>query len=278
MARADSTYAMDRGQPRYLVIDPKGTIVATRLADAGSRRFVPGFGADPRTVDAGGNVYMSRPIGTSPDGIDSNVVVRYTIGRATPDPVARLRAQETTRSTTAGLTMARETYYSPADGWGITPSGSVVVVRAAPYAVEWIDGSGRHTAGPKIEIDDIRITSAERDSIIGETSAPVTFNVRGADGANHPVTPPPIQPKFAPLKPAFEPSGVIAEPTERVWVRRTRPRGTSDVIYDVFDAKGVSVDRIVFPARSTVIGFGSRSVYVVQLDADDLPHLKKYRV
>jgi hypothetical protein len=47
-------------------------------------------------------------------------------------------------------------------------------------------------------------------------------------------------------------------------------------VYDVFDGRGVRIDRVELPARSRVVGFGRGAVYVSERDADDLPHLRKY--
>lgn len=54
------------------------------------------------------------------------------------------------------------------------------------------------------------------------------------------------------------------------------PANSPNVVYDVFDERGVRVDRVQLPARSRVVGFGNASVYVNERDTDDLPHLRKY--
>jgi hypothetical protein len=42
---------------------------------------------------------------------------------------------------------------------------------------------------------------------------------------------------------------------------------------DVFDRRGMRVDRVAFPGQARVVGFGPSSVSVAELDDDDLPHL-----
>ena len=64
-------------------------------------------------------------------------------------------------------------------------------------------------------------------------------------------------------------------PDNRVWVTRYMPANAKQVVYDVFDPRGARVDRVMFPARAHVVGFGPKSVYVAELDEDDLPHLRK---
>ena len=83
---------------------------------------------------------------------------------------------------------------------------------------------------------------------------------------------------FATHKAAFDLYAVIVAPDARVWVERTRPFGATNVLYDIFDERGVRVDRVELPARNRVIGFGPSSVYTNERDADGRATLKKYKL
>lgn len=56
------------------------------------------------------------------------------------------------------------------------------------------------------------------------------------------------------------------------------PANAKQVVYDVFDRRGARVDRVASPPRSHVVGFGPNAVFVGELDDDDLPKIRKYRL
>jgi hypothetical protein len=58
-------------------------------------------------------------------------------------------------------------------------------------------------------------------------------------------------------------------------VQRTVPLG-APTQYDVFDRRGVLVDRLTVPAGHRIVGFGRASVYLIRTDSDDLLHLGRY--
>ena len=84
--------------------------------------------------------------------------------------------------------------------------------------------------------------------------------------------------EFAKVKPPFDPQEIVVGPDARVWVGRYLAANAKQVVYDVFDRRGARVDRVALPARSRVVGFGPSALFVAELDEDDLPHLKKYRL
>jgi hypothetical protein len=83
---------------------------------------------------------------------------------------------------------------------------------------------------------------------------------------------------FADTKPPFEPELVMVSPAGRVFVPRTVPAGSADVIYDVFDGRGQRVDRILLPATSRIVGFGSVGIDVREGSSAGGYILKKYEV
>ena len=87
-----------------------------------------------------------------------------------------------------------------------------------------------------------------------------------------------MKPEYAKVKPAFDPEGIVLADDGRLWVARHGAAVARQAIYDVFDRRGARVDRVAFPARSHVVGFGPSAVYVAALDADDVPTIRKYRL
>src|SRR5215213_3589860 len=86
-----------------------------------------------------------------------------------------------------------------------------------------------------------------------------------------------LKPEFAKVKPALD-LEAIHRPRGRLWVGRYGAAGAKQVVYDVFDRRGARVDRIALPAWSRIVGFGSPSLFAAELNEDDLPTLRKYRL
>ena len=62
----------------------------------------------------------------------------------------------------------------------------------------------------------------------------------------------------------------------RLWVERSLPADAKTTVFDVFDRAGRLADRIEIPAGSHLIGFDSRWLYTVRVDADDFEHLQRF--
>lgn len=61
-----------------------------------------------------------------------------------------------------------------------------------------------------------------------------------------------------------------------LWVRRETTVGDENVTVDVISQERGLVGRVVLPARSTIVGFGRDTVYVVRIDEDDLQWLERH--
>jgi hypothetical protein len=282
-APADSTFVLDRGQPRYLVVDPTGRVTDTRST------VVPGWGfmrtdtdRDFLRLDARGRLYktVTAPpqARTTPGEPDSISVVRFDPATRTVDTVARLRIPTAVTIQKGNMWLSQSTYFAPADGWAVSPDGRVVAVRTVPYQIDWFALGVSRVSGAPVPVDAVRVTDADRAALMRQQRAsPMSAGIVKPNGEREALTQQDLPaPVFADTKPPFEPTGVIAAPDGRVWVKRSRPAGATDVVYDVFDAVGARADRIRLPARSTIVGFGAKAIYVSELDADDVPRLRKY--
>jgi hypothetical protein len=96
--------------------------------------------------------------------------------------------------------------------------------------------------------------------------------------AGIPPNPPPLDDNWPAFMPPFVAQAVEARPNGHVWVKRTQKLGNSAPLYDVFDGTGRVVGRVVLPAKTTLIGFGRESVYLIRYDEDDLQYLQRYRL
>jgi hypothetical protein len=285
----DTTLMSDFGNRRALVIGPEGEVITTLTL-----REIGGSVLLPRWADARGRLYGQPPLllsggagGGMPQLPDSSPVVRWdrsTDGVDTvlmlPNPLAGgagavmvVRGGGGRGPTAVGGT--RQKAFHPADGWAIGPDGRVAVVRSQSYHVEWIDASGRKTAGPAIPYPRIRVTKTDQDQWIESRTRGTRMIVNGRR-----LTPPPIDPKdvdWAEFKPPFTPGGVTVTPEGELWVPASQPAGAKGALYDVFDGRGERVRQVRLPEGRRLVGFGQGTLYAVHKDADDLEWLERYR-
>jgi hypothetical protein len=279
---ADGTTSllMDRSQPRVLVIDKDGTLTGMRsIEQRGTSRSSDG--SDPQRIDAAAvhTYYAERGFAFRRGGntaVDSVPLIRFDLAQQRGDTAARLFYTKPTSVTTKGrMTMSRTPLFSPADGWAVASDGSVAVVRAVPYRVDWIGPAGQTTVGPSIAYTPVPVTNADHPS--DGTAPSLSLGSVGGKGGGT-MSSGDVAPEYAKVKPAFDPERIEMAPDGRVWVSRYGAAGAKQTVYDVFDRRGARVDRVVFPGRSRVVGFGPTSVYVAELDEDDVPKLRRYRL
>jgi hypothetical protein len=175
------------------------------------------------------------------------------------------------------------------------PDGRVAVVRASPYRVEWYHPEGKIVRGAPATPSAIKVTEAEKKAFLAAQLRPGSFQVRAvggalpsaggaASGAKMPnlstaeveaMTNP--QMTWPAVKPPFPNGGAMVASDGRLWVQRTRAHNDSIPTYDVFDAAGRVVERIVLPKGARLVGFGKGVVYLSRTDEDELLYLQKYR-
>ncbi len=285
-AAGDTVLLLDRGQPRVLVIDPQGRIVDTRRFElaGGVQHVSSGVGDDRHLLDRLGRIYGDAFAFPGGGGImaqfqsqtDSMPLIRYAPASARTDTLTWLRRAEVTVIRNGSSMAASTTRFSPADAWSVTADGWVAVARAVPYRIDWIDPSGRIHIGLVTPHTVLRVTAADRDGGRGQRGQNTQASVSGGGTPASPeVTSP--EPKFADVKPPFASTrGIRVSSDRRAWVRRQQPAGSEATVYDVFDGAGRRTDRVALPDRSHIVGFSARSLFVAELDGDDVPRLLVY--
>jgi sugar lactone lactonase YvrE len=268
---------LDRAQTRVNVYSAAGAFVRS-YSIAVEGVTTNSTDSDLQRLDARGYSYFIDRDGLAGVGSGRPVLrlVRFEPVKQHKALVAELRGPETkTVAGGDGVTFSRSVVGSPADGWGVAPDGRVAVVRSDPYRVEWISVDGKVAQGPAIAIDAIPITDADKAAYkakYGSAGGGVGVGVAGGrTGLSG------LEPVFAATKAPFSPADVVVSPDAHVWVMRSRPAAATTVIYDVFDATGRRVDRLEFPERSRVVGFGANSVFISETGGDRLA-LRKYKV
>jgi hypothetical protein len=271
---------VDRGQARVFVIDKNGVLTGMKsIEQRGSQRSADSY--DPLRIDAALHTYfvdqgaIFRANGGR--GGDSIPLIRFDVAQQKPDTIAQLfQTKPTIVSTQGRMTFSRTPIFSPADSWAVASDGSIALVRSTPYRVDWISPAGRRTVGPMISYVPVPVTDADKEPKDGSGSATIGGGPVG--GKQSTMSTAEMKPEYAKVKPAFDALDIVVAPDGQLWVGRQETANAKRALYDVFDRKGARVDRVAFPGRSRVVGFGRSAVFVAELDDDDLPKIRKYSV
>jgi hypothetical protein len=289
----DRTAVLD-GPGRFLVVTISGQIEEDELdprprSGRGCGTSAVGYPPQAKLVDSIGNYYtQAAPIAVSTSGqlsiADSAAIERWTdstCGRDTvgfvPNPVgedAILVAESFVVRDGPSPVVAFETRTQ----WAVAPDGRVAIVHPAPYRVDMIDADGRWRRGSVIRFQSIRVDAAIKDAWRDEMQSPTIVRSGTRDGASsaryesRPLVEPDEWPESLP---PFLDHAVAFDTNGHLWVRRLS-READPTKYDVIDEIGRVTLTVSLPNDSRVLGFGTRSVYLVRKDEFDLESLERY--
>lgn len=278
--RNGELWLLDAAQRRYLVYAADGRPARTEpFAVPSSGSFSFSSGADPHVVDGRGREYERVRPGMPGAPLDSAPVLRRTAARTDTMPL-RLRNPETVTNSQMGARVTGIVRFSPSDGFAVAQDGSVAIVRAAPYRVEWLDENGRRRVGPPIEFVALPVTAADREAAARVTRQQMQganmprISQSGPDGQRRDVDLRSLIPDMpvSTHKPSIDPRRLRIDLDGRLWVGRYVALGEPEV-YDVFNEEGRRVDRVQLPAGRALVGFGPGAVYVSRQDEDGLMFL-----
>ena len=323
----DSTLLVDFDAQALVVIDPAGrfgrVMAPPKPTDlrffSSSAYGVPGFDPKGRLVyralrppAAGGSLEggvlpdgANKPVFTR-IGSDSAPIVRSDFDSREIDTVALMRlpvSMSMTISPQVGR-MVGVGVYNPlpvTDEWTLLPDGTIAVVRAQDYHIDWWDMGGKMTSTPKMPFDWKRISSEEKQALID--------SLKHADSTRRANTPPPPPPPPGSPTPIYLPftavdaadlpdyyppirSGQVKSDREgNVWILPstsslsqgnllgplTNP--TSGLVFDVVNRKGEIVERVKLPPGRNLAGFGpDATVYMIYAPAPGVIYLERARV
>jgi hypothetical protein len=292
----DSTLMVDFSNGRFFVILPTGAPGPTFRVDAGSL-VVTGTLLG---VDAQGRLIYERerfPTDQGPMSASTGVadILRYDRASQRTDTVAQLATVRGERSGARALPGGFvQTYtnlpFAARDLAVVAPNGRIGIVRSAGYFVEWIGDDGKRVTGPRGPASRIRITQEEKDAFVRGQVRPGRITVSGGGaspggggavarqytGDLSALVNPDM--RWPDEKPPFLTNAARAAPDGRIWVLRTRAHDDPVPSYDVFDATGRVVERVVLPENARLVGFGRGVIYLARSDEDDLQHLERHRV
>ena len=250
----DSTIAADVTR-RWLIL----------VGDSVTRKLLPDHAALQRaSAPLGTDVYghvLARAFGAATPDSTPIVLVHRASGNAVT--IARLanegrRGPGTTPGVGGSFQVRRiplQTSESPLlfnDGW-------VAVVRIDPYRVDWRSPDGNWTSGRPLPMRAIRVTAAEKAAYI-----------RRKPGFRNATDWPSDMPPFE------TPVTLLAAPDGQLLVKRLPTLAEPGTRYDVIDRAGNRLTQLVFAANEHILGFGARSVYVVETDDDGIQRLRRH--
>lgn len=281
---------------RFLVVDPTGKptrTVALPGTGGGPGGVSIGFGGT--TSDQAGRIYFQAPPFNpgNPDGKapDSLAILRWDAAKAlsaTIDTVGWMIGPKGNVSASGGggrvsVRIGGGKVFTPQESWGVAGDGAIARVQPSPYRVLWYGANGGTAKlGQPQTYTPLKVTEQDKKDVIEarKRSRPMMVTIgggpggRAAGGGNIQLP----DPEFEDTKPPFTGNNaVLVAPEGEVWVARTRPASDKVPSYDVFDKTGKLVRKVSLNPKSTVIGFGKGTVYVIRTDDEDLQYVERYR-
>lgn len=278
----DTTYMMDMGNRRMLVVMPGGISNATI-----SLSHPTGWPVFPRGMDARGRIYFDLA------GIQMASLNEVAAsGRA---PLLRWDRMTNRLDTVAyvafppaapvgpgeiRVSLGGAGPYQARDQWAVLRDGRVAVARAAEYHVEW-HGAGPSVVGPAVAYEPVRVGADEKNAWADQMAArAVAVEVRDGQRRTSRLPRPDINRQEWPdvMPPFVGSNAVLAAPNGEVWVLRSRPAKATMRVYDIFDARGRLTRRVSLEGDRALLGFAPGVAFVGRTDDDDLIWIERYRI
>lgn len=273
----DSAAAIDLGKGRFTIFAPDGT--PARFARAPRLPIVRELIGTESAVAAAmpPRIAPSGPAGVAPPPRVPFPVVRVSLRTLRLDTVAQLMPGQAPRAPMTNNTVGTWTAYigttplQPIDAWTAFSDGTVAVIRAATYRVEWFPLVGEHEFSEPVPYLPIAVTNLDREIVadsfktaarVALRTSPLRTAILAATFKEPPVWPtthPPFRGDVPPL----------VDRQDRIWLT-TRCVGDERArCYDVLDRRGVRVARYRLPSTTRIIGFGAGTVYTAVAQKDD---------
>lgn len=279
----DTTYMLDMGNRRLLVITPDGRVstetIPLRMPGGA---MVPLF---PRGMDREGRVYFDLA-GIMMPGLEENArlgrapLMRWDRGTDRIDTLGYVHFPPDNTRMQAGevrVQFGGGGPFRPRDAWAVTPDGRVGIARTEPYHVAWLAG-GRPVSGPEVPWRPVPVTDAEQNQWadnMAQRGMMVTVE-NGRRSTRRPPRPDISSMEWPETMPPFPAGGVLATRDGQLWVERSRPARADERTYDIFDGGGQRVRQVVVANGGEVQWVDGSTVYVVREDSDGLQWIERY--
>ena len=281
---ADSAAAIDIGKMRFTIFAPDGTparfaraprlpAVRTLIGTESAVAAAP----PPRIAPVG-------PPGAAPPPRAPYPVVRVSLKTLRTDTVAQLmppqspRAPQTNNQVGTWTAFIGTSPLQPVDAWTALSDGTVAVIRAATYRVEWFPLVGEHEFSEPVPYMPIAVSADDRKVVVDSfktlaqaalQSSPqrtAILTVTYQEPTTWPTTHPPFRGDVAPM----------VDRLDRIWLTTRCATDARALCYDVLDKRGARVARYRLPAQARVVGFGAGTVYTALAQKDDKDLLQRH--
>ena len=284
---ADSTFLIDLGNARFIVIGPDGrfgqTLSMTQIGEGGGLTIIL-----PRFVDGSGRLYYEPEHFSAGNSPDSAVILRFDRTDSSIDTLGAVGLARPERRQASGGVMLSRGALLPRDDWAVGADGRVAIVRSADYSIEWRDADGEGVRGPATEFPPVRVGRAEKEGWLEEffnekvsvrtrRTADGRRSMQLSRGTSGGSTRDVESYEWPNTMPPFRAGRTIVAPDGSVWVERYVSANDPPMM-DVFDARGQKVTEIELPLGRRVVSFGANHVYLVHKDDVDLQWLEQYRI
>jgi len=309
----DSTLYVDVTSLTMLVVDPAGNVMhAVAAPKAPDMQFLVPFvngplGIGPMNtmpgIDArGGLIYAAQfrrqPTPPTPGQTtqtqvlspDSVPLVRGDFNTRTIDTLWTLRSPA---AGTATVTVNPATgqpskfviKYNPIqvyDDWAVLSDGTIAIVRAQDYHIDWIDPDGTKRTTGKMPFDWRRLTDEEKQYFADSSKKwlqGVIDSVMQTAG-KPPFTPEVTVAKLDDIPNFLSPVGATrADLDGNIWILPTTSLAArGGRLYDVVNRKGEIVERVQFPPGRALEGFGPGGIVYLSLKVGNDTYLERARL
>jgi len=242
---------------------------------SGTDRFI-GSGP-PARVEVAQNAASAPPRAPFP-------ILRLSLRTMRMDTVARLMGPQAPRppmtNSQAGTwtVFVATTPLQLLDTWAAMSDGTVAVVRAASYRIEWYAPNGERSVTDSVHYTPFPVTTNDKKRVVDEYkrigSALLAANpqrtailaVTYAEPPQWPASHPPFRGDIDPL--------VDAE--DRIWLATRCVTDDGALCYDVIDRIGERVERYRVPPKTRVVGFGKGAIYTAFEQKSDKEVLQRH--
>ena len=280
----DSSLMSDFMQRRVLLFD-KDKVVETVAADNPIIKSIRGV---VRFADRLGNVYSTRSP-ERPDGEyatsakDSSVVFRVHRVSGKVDTLAKMLDRPTVHTIQrnakgeVSMSSSRPRRLRVGEQFLPHPDGSLAVVRINPFRVDWRSPEGRWTPGAPLPVPVIRMSDQEKRASLARTAAS-----QAASPSSAQIPPEMLKQMQFPdddwpeVMPPYMQGEMTFTPEGHILLRRQPSANLPGVAYYAVDRRGVLVGIIEMKDNERIFGYGARSLYVIESDADDLKFIRRH--
>ena len=290
-APGDSTWLTDIANQRLLILDPMGRPTGVKLLGATGMRLelqsfftgTPVVGAHGRIVYQGTNISVSpaMQMATTPTA----PLLRRDLAKNTVDTLTSVQVSAPRMKMSGDFakpgTVSMEVTVDPfpvIDDWALLVDGTLAVIRGSDNHIDWTRADGRKWSTAPIPFVRVPVTAAEKKVVLAslaKTDSMMRARMAGmGGGVSLPKVTQGAPDHWPEFKPPFSARFARASPDGNLWII-SATAGEGKWFYDVIDQRGRIVEHVRLPAGRMLVGFGRRSVYLLQKNADDIYRLER---